>query len=286
MSISHPTFTAPPDKIPGWIIQVIRLVQQAALEPGIEFVMVGAMARDIVLQSVFGLAPGRQTIDLDFGFAVENWEQFGALKSALVATGNFQLVDRVSQRLLYQGERRVDLIPFGGVEDENGAIAWPPSRDIVLNVAGFKEALASAILVQVDADLVVSVASLSGLAVLKLFAWADQRDKANADADDLRRLLEDYGNAGNEDRLYGEELHFLEDAKFDFEVASARLLGNDVASIATTDTAARITDILRSEEQVERLLAQMLQATAVIDDRIPTRYAELLVAFRQGFLER
>ena len=286
MNILHPTFTARSDKIPGWITQVIRLVQQVALEHGIEFVMVGAMARDLLLQGVFGLAPGKQTIDLDFGFAVENWEQFLALRSALIATNNFQPTDRVSQRILYKGEWRVDLIPFGGVEDENGAIAWPPSRDIVLNVAGFEDALASAIRVQVDADLIVPVASLPGLAVLKLVAWADQRDKANSDADDLHRLMADYGNAGNENRLYGEELHFFEDAKFDFELAGARLLGKDVASIVTTMTAARITDVLGSEKQLNRLLLQMLQAVAVIDERVPMRYAELLNAFREGFLNR
>ena len=138
MDTSDPSFTARPDTIPQWIIEVTRLVRQAALAQEIEFVIVGATARDIVLQSVFGLAPGRRTIDLDFGFAVETWEQFAALKSALVATGHFQSVNRVSQRLLYQGRSPVDLIPFGGVE-EDGEIAWPPSCDEVLNVSGFKK---------------------------------------------------------------------------------------------------------------------------------------------------
>ena len=291
MSTSHPTFAARPDSIQGWIIQVVRFVQRAALDLSIEFVMVGATARDIVLQSVFGLSAGRRTLDIDFGLAVEDWNQFAALKSELVATGNFQPVNRVSQRLLYRREllaaesKIVDLIPFGAVEDKSGAVAWPPSRDIVLNVAGFREVLASAILVQMEPDLIVPVASLAGLAVLKLLAWVARRQETNKDANDLLRLLKDYGNAGNEDRLYGEELHLLEEAKFDFDAAGARMLGKDVASIVTADTAARIMAILQSEDQVDHLLLQMLQAAAVIDDRAPTRYAELLGAFRRGFLE-
>jgi len=227
MDTSDPSFIARPDTIPRWIIEVIRLVQQAALAQGIEFVIVGATARDIALHSVFGLAPGRKTVDLDFAFTVETWEQFATLKSALVATGYFHQVNRVSQRLLYQGKLPVDLIPFGGVE-ENGEIAWPPSHDEVLNVSGFKDALASAISVQVDADLVVPIVSLAGLTVLKLLAWADRKQETNKDADDLRRMLQDYGSAGNMDRLYGEELNVLEEAKFDFEVAGARLLGKDL----------------------------------------------------------
>ena len=283
MSTLHPIFTVRPDTIPRWTIDITRHVHQAALAQRIEFVMVGATARDIVLQGVFGLAPGRKTRDLDFGFAVETWEQFESLKSKLVATGHFKPVDRVSQRLLYQGAVPVDLIPFGGVE-KDGVIAWPPSRDEVLNVTGFKEALASAIRVQVDADLVVPIVSLPGLTVLKLFAWADRMHETNKDADDLGRLLKNYGNAGNADRLYGEDLSILEDAKFDFDVAGACLLGRDVARIVTAETGERIATILKSEEQLERLFLQMLQTTAVVDERVPKQYAELLEGFRRGFL--
>jgi len=284
MNTSDPTFTARPNTIPESIIEVIQLVQQAAHAQGIEFVMVGATARVIVLQSVFGLNPGRHTVDLDFGFAVETWEQFVALKSALVATGHSHPINRVSQRLLYQDGLPVDLIPFGGVE-ENGEIAWPPSRDEVLNVSGFKDALASAIRVQVDADLVVPVVSLAGLAVLKLMAWAARKHETNKDADDLRRLLKDYGNAGNADRLYGEELNVLEVAKFDFDIAGARLLGRDVARIVSPETGRRITSIMESSEQLNHLLTQMLQTSIVLDEQAPKQCAELLESFRQGFLK-
>ena len=44
----------------------------------------------------------------------------------------------------------VDLIPFGDIQD-GSEISWPPHNDFVMNVAGFSEALESAILVQVDA---------------------------------------------------------------------------------------------------------------------------------------
>jgi predicted nucleotidyltransferase len=148
----------------------------------------------------------------------------------------------------------VDLIPFGGVE-KDGVIAWPPSRDEVLNVTGFKEALASAIRVQVDTDFIVPMVSLPGLTVLKLFAWADRKQETNKDADDLGRLLKNYGNAGNVDRLYGEDLSVLEDANFEFDVAGAHLLGRDVARIVTPESSERIATILKSEEQLERLVA-------------------------------
>jgi predicted nucleotidyltransferase len=42
----------------------------------------------------------------------------------------------------------VDLIPFRGIESADGTFAWPPDRDIVMNVAGFEEAaLESSVLI-------------------------------------------------------------------------------------------------------------------------------------------
>lgn len=288
MSTSRPIFKARNSTIPDSIIQVLCLVDQVAVKLGIHYILVGATARDIVLQSVFGLPAGRGTRDLDFGFAVTNWQEFAGLRSALAATGRFEPSDRESQRMFYrsaEGARMiVDLIPFGGVAEDDGTIAWPPSRDIVLTVVGFEEALSSAILVDLGSDLLVPVVSPVGLTVLKLVAWTDRGKGDNRDAVDFYKLLTSYADAGNGDRLYGEEIHLLEEANYDFELAGARLLGKDVAAILTPDTAARITGLLRSEEQIERLLAQMAQATTIFDEADQAKCSELLQAFRSSFL--
>jgi predicted nucleotidyltransferase len=47
---------------------------------GHEYCLVGATARDLLLVNALGLRPGRQTRDLDFGLALETWEQFTAFK--------------------------------------------------------------------------------------------------------------------------------------------------------------------------------------------------------------
>ncbi|HVR25155.1 MAG TPA: hypothetical protein VMU26_17760 [Candidatus Polarisedimenticolia bacterium] len=101
----------------------------------------GATARDLMLENVFGRPPGRLTRDLDFGFALSDWEQFETLKKALIATGRFE-PDRAIQRVLYRHSANikiaVDLIPFGGIQD-GAHISWPPRNDLVMNVAGFRE---------------------------------------------------------------------------------------------------------------------------------------------------
>ena len=55
-------------------------------------------------------------------------------------------------------------------------------------VIGFEGPIAAAVLVQLDADLTIPVASLAGIAVLKLFAWHDRRTNDNNSLD-LYRLV-------------------------------------------------------------------------------------------------
>ena len=79
----------------------------------------------------------------------------------MIATGQFAGDPKAQQRLVYTDRAAgfsipVDLIPFRGVASANKMIAWPPSRDVVLNVAGFKEAWASSLQVAVEEGLPVS----------------------------------------------------------------------------------------------------------------------------------
>jgi predicted nucleotidyltransferase len=221
---SKPRFIAPVKPVDPLTRGVLRCVDQVAAVVASRYFVVGAMARDLVLVHTFGLPPGRATRDIDFGFMVGNWEQFQALKIALVETGEFDAAPHDAHRLSWKDPETgaiisVDLIPFGGVASEDQTIAWPPNRDLVMSVAGFEEAWESALRLQIEDGLVVRVASIPGLSVLKLIAWERRRNENNKDAADLRHLLLYYGDAGNLDRLYEQEMLLLEAAGFDIELA-------------------------------------------------------------------
>ncbi len=252
------------------------------------YLVVGAMARDLVLVNAFGLRSGGATRDIDFGLSVENWEAFQMFKTALVETAQFEATPKVAHRLNWKDPETgattpVDLIPFGGVASEDKTIAWPPNQDFVMSVAGFEEASESAIRLQVEDGLVVRVASIPGLTVLKLIAWERRRNENNKDAADLRHLLLYYGDAGNLDRLYEQEMPLLEAAGFDIELAGAQLLGRDAARICHRDTGARIRALLDSDALVEQLIVQMPGARFSEDLR-EERTSDLLARFRRGFL--
>lgn len=226
------------------------------------------------------------TRDLDFGFVLSDWKQFENLKAALISTGRFK-PDRQIQRLLYQHSAgisvRVDLIPFGGVQ-EGSQISWPPDNDFVMNVAGFREALESAIHVQVDSELVVPVASLPGLIILKLFAWADRKHEKR-DAPDILKILIDYADAGNEDRLYADELPVLEAAEFNVPIAGARLLGKDARHIASQETSAGVAKMLADPDLKQELLNQIVQTSPRSDESFADHCTQLLDNFQRGFTE-
>ena len=268
------------------VLEPLKAVAQTANSLSLPYFLAGATARDLVLENIFGRAPGKLTRDLDFGFVLSDWKQFENLKAALMSTGRFE-PDRAIQRVLYQHSAgisvRVDLIPFGGVQ-EGSQISWPPDNDFVMNVSGFKEALESAIQVQVDSDRVVPVTSLPGLIILKLFAWAD-RKLEKRDAPDILKILTDYADAGNEDRLYADELPILEAAEFDVPIAGARLLGKDARHIASQETSASIAKILADPDLKRELLNQLVQTSPRSDQSFADHCALLLDNFQLGFTE-
>jgi len=63
------------------------------------------------------------------------------------------------------------------------------------------------------------------------FAWVYRKEEKRGAAD-IHTLLQQYGDAGNEDRLYGEAVDILEAEGYDFETAGARLLANQIIVVS------------------------------------------------------
>lgn len=67
----------------------------------------------------------------------------------------------------------IDIVPFGGITQNNNEIAWPPEQDVVMNVMGFTEAFENALTVRISEvpNLEIKVASPAGMLILKLISW-------------------------------------------------------------------------------------------------------------------
>lgn len=221
------------NKVPAEQVNVIRQVVHVAEGQGLRLFIVGAQARDLLLQYAHDLPVRRATNDIDFGIVVESWDEFTRLRDALIASKKFQSHKTMRQRLVHESGLLIDLVPFGDLEKPSGQIAWPPDFSVVMTTVGFREAYDNSIEVRIADDLIVKVASLAGLALMKIIAWDDRQFER--DAQDLGLIVKHYLDAGNQDRVYSQQgdcFDLLND-DFDYEKASARMLGRDVGRLLT-----------------------------------------------------
>ena len=279
----------PDQPINAFILQVMREVDRVAKELGVAYFVAGAMARDILLTNVFGIAAERATRDVDFAVAVESWSQFEDIKKLLTASGLFEAAPKAAQRLYYKATPNsqgtpLDIIPFRGVEQSQNTISWPPEMAVIMNVVGYEDALTAALLVEVEPGFSLRVVSLPGLTLLKLFAWADRGAENPKDALDLVTLFRRYVDAGNQDRLYGEEIRLFESVGFDQDLASPRLLARDVCKIATPQTLQQARALLSEPSIADRLTGRMSQGLLGKSDPIAIAQ-QLLDQFQAGLAE-
>jgi predicted nucleotidyltransferase len=280
---------APERPVATIALDVLTLVDRVARQVGLDYFVTGAMARDILLYHVFGLETGRATLDVDLAVAVDSWPEFDAIKTRLIETAAVIADDNRPHRLFYraglEGKRYpFDLLPFGGIEQRPSQIAWPPDLSVVMNVAGYREAFAAAEQVELHPGFVVRVASLPSLAVLKLFSWDDRGLEDSRDALDFGVLLHSYGEAGNEDRLYGEEMPLLEAVDYNIDLASPRLLGKDAARIIAPSTRVQVVALLDNPARRDRLTKDMAKVFRAAED--PIAKAEVAIAqFKNGLVD-
>jgi predicted nucleotidyltransferase len=256
-----------------------------AAAPAWKPLLVGAMARDLLLYYAHNIRASRATEDIDLGFALSDWGDFAALRAALLGSTQFEAHRSLIHRFSHRRDRQIDLIPFGGLERPDGSVIWP-SGDDVMTVAGYREAQASAVDVLLPAGQRVLVVSLPMLVILKVIAWSERHTMApRKDAADLLLILKNYLDAGNQQRLYDEAAHLLDQNDFDYERAGAWLAGQDAAAAIQTDGAKempvyqRISTILTEEVDPDG----PLRLIGEVGGRDAENTRLLLAAFLRGF---
>ena len=228
-------------------VEVLGEVAETTAKFGIPFFIVGATARDFVLEYGFGLNPGRATADVDIGVRVSTWAEFNQLKEGLVSGDKFRLQGNKC-RLVHENGTPIDLLPFGLSSPGTGIVEWPPEDGEELNMNGFIEAFEYSMEVCISSEpsLVLKVASPVGLVLLKLLAWNDRKPETR-DAIDLGYLVRDYLDLGNAERIFNEHTDLVEVDEFDYQIAGARLLGRDLAQICDRKTRQLLVQILGPE---------------------------------------
>lgn len=188
------------------------------------------------------------------------------------------------QRVRHISGRLLDLVPFGGIEDAERRIAWPPTGDVRMNVIGCREARAAADVVRLHGGVESLLVTLPGLIMLKFFAFSDRAlIQPRKDASDLQLVLSHYLETGNTSRLYDEHADLLDVEPFDFTNAGAAVAGRDVRKLlmAHSDTPGLVLGALAEMLKVEldvdgpnRLIGQVCLAQA-------EAFHQILLAFQK-----
>lgn len=255
------------EKLPKGLVEVYSQIHGMAAELSVPLLIVGATARDIILVHGYNAAIERGTKDVDFGIEVQDWEHYEMLRTALIEAGftphskkAHQLDTTDSDGLPWE----IDLIPFGGVSDDNGQIAWPPTQDFVMSVLGFYEVYQNAWEVTLikSPKISVKVASPSGILLLKLIAWTERgREYQGKDAIDIYYVIKHYSKIpAVVDALY--ERDYMDVQDYDIMRATAMMLADEIAAIAKEKTLTYIKQVLLDKDSVlERLKVDITKHT-------------------------
>ncbi len=273
-------------KIEALETEVLKSISRSADILSVDYFIVGATARDLIF-GVYDIETGRATKDLDIGIQVESWSHFFQLKTALLNTGDYVETDQ-PQRLEFQQSFEVDIVPFGHIAGEDETIKWPPDQSTVMKTTGFKDAFNDTFSGRLrnDPEFKVNIASIPGLAIMKLIAWDDNYPNRKKDAIDLDFMMRKYIDAGNTEKFYEEESDIIQVEGYDYETASSTLLGRDAARISG----------MRTKVAISKILAEQtgdLERYRLIEDMISNHYRfsgdkfqnvkELVEAFRKGY---
>jgi len=269
------------------IVDCLKAIKNVAKKMAIDFFVMGAVVRDLILGRLYGLSTGLKTMDIDIGIMVTDWKHYQKIIDSLVSTGNFYSDKKQVHRLKFKGNYPVDIIPFGSVETSEGIIRWPPEHSIEMNVMGFSDAWKGAINVHLADTLDVRFVSLAGMAVLKLFAWNDRHNEfPTKDAVDIATLLKYYSQAGNEERLFNSHSDLMETDDFDFEYAGARLIGRDMAEMMSSKTKKAVLDILTNNTDPDKNDSLIIKVAEYLPDKNYERALKFLQNLKTGILDK
>jgi len=225
-------------------------LQAVAIPAQVEFLLMGAAARDIRLTHAHGIEAQRKTEDVDFAVMVNDWSQFASLRANLIASGYFSPRPGAATHKLHhlKSDLPLDIVPFGGIERSDRTIAWPPNGDAVFSCFGIREAFAATQWIHLPECSPIRVPSIAALTILKIAAWEDRKQsQPGKDAPDLLLYLRSYMDCDNFDRAATEHSDLFDAGDYDHNEAGARLLARDMANLPDEPAISLLLRILTPE---------------------------------------
>jgi len=179
------------------VSEMLGKITEVCEKFGIDFYLVGAIARDIHLSASEELQSTRGTKDVDLAITISDEGQYNQIKKALIETGLFEGHEKEAIKLIYKKGIELDLLPFGEIEEPRGNVKLTDPT-FVLNMPGFTEIYPFAQNYDIGNGQIVKVCSIEGVILLKLIA-NDDRPERTKDIADIEHLIQSYFDLNNDD---------------------------------------------------------------------------------------
>ena len=199
---------------------IFEALERALKRFDINFYLIGAQSRDVWTNHLS--LEKRTTRDIDYCVLVKDHETWKMLNEYLINEEKFKRDEEKPYRF-YFGEI-VDLIPFGGIEEDGEVILDNPTTE--LSVYGCKEVTEDAVVIEGN----FKVVTLPGLCIMKLVAYNEKPDSRAKDFDDYLFLVKNYHEIAGEELFAGNYDDLIKD-DFEMQTASARMLGRHMTLI-------------------------------------------------------
>jgi len=266
--------------------EILSALERGFSEHGVDFFLIGAVARDLWITAINGLPPSRITRDIDFAVLVNDNGTYQSLKQFLIKEEGFQPVKDNAFVLLWKGIVQIDLLPFGNMVDEDSKVSIEGVGLTSLSMPGFMEVYNAGLPnVDFEGKHLFKFCTLPGIVILKLLAWEDRPEIRKDDIKDIGTLLQHFFTMYS-DQIYEHHSDLFGDLDIDLTEIAARVMGREIKQITARNTKLhnRLTALLRENTQDMRTSRIALLLSQYFDNTVETNI-RLLLEMQAGLQE-
>ncbi len=268
------------------ITEMLSALERGFEKFGIDFYLVGAVARDVWMSGINKIAPRRTTGDIDFAVLINDKGTYEALKTYLVEAEGFHPFKGNAFVLIWKDKTEVDLLPFGAIEDEDGKVTTSGLGLTNISLQGFTEVYEEGLPeLELEGKHQFKFCTLPGIVLLKMIAWDDRPEKRRDDIKDISDILNHFFNM-YDNEIWDNHNDLFADENSNLEHIAARVMGREMRKIATRNEKlfSRIEGILNANTDDmpnSKMAAIMIEYFGnTIEDNVL-----LLQQLKQGFTE-
>jgi predicted nucleotidyltransferase len=216
----------------GALKEVYDAVEEAFKALGIDYYLIGAIARDTWYARA--KKEPRKTFDVDFAALVGSNAEYEQVKQYLKDHKQYQDTRGNAFVMIAPSGMQVDIMPFGEIEIDYD-IRLEGNGLTTIKVNGFKDVYNNGTQsVEMDTGHTFQVATLSAIVMLKLISYDDRPEHRLKDAGDIGNIILHFEDL-EPDLIYAEQnLDIYEEPQIDshsMRWASAIIIGREIKKI-------------------------------------------------------